>query len=74
MKSLWACKHDGSFVTDKPAPNDVDVFLVMDDDFDGEEIETDAALLFDYAAADAHFGASVFWFDKQPLSAANRRW
>lgn len=24
-----------SFVTDKPQPNDVDVFLVMDDDFDG---------------------------------------
>jgi hypothetical protein len=51
----------GSFVTDKPAPNDVDVFLVMDDDFDGDALEAEAALLFDHAAADAHFGASVFW-------------
>jgi hypothetical protein len=51
----------GSFVTNKPEPNDVDVFLVMDDDFDGEKLETEAALLFDHAAADAHFGASVFW-------------
>lgn len=51
----------GSFVTDKSQPNDVDVFLVMDDDFDGGQLEAEAALLFDHAAADAHFGASVFW-------------
>jgi hypothetical protein len=51
----------GSFVTDKPQPNDVDVFLVMDDDFDGDELEAEAALLFDHAAADANCGASVFW-------------
>ena len=51
----------GSFVTDKPQPNDVDVFLVMDDAFDGGTLTDEAALLFDHAAADAHFGASVFW-------------
>ena len=51
----------GSFVTDKSQPNDVDVFLVMDDDFDGDQLDAKAALLFDHAAADAHFGASVFW-------------
>ena len=51
----------GSFVTDKSQPNDVDVFLVMDDDFDGDKLETEAALQFDHAAADARFGASVFW-------------
>jgi hypothetical protein len=48
-------------VTDKPQPNDVDVFLVMDDAFDGDTLTDEAALLFDHAAADAHFGASVFW-------------
>jgi len=51
----------GSFVTDKPDPNDVDVFLVMDDAFDAAKVRGEAALVFDHAAADAHFGASVFW-------------
>jgi hypothetical protein len=51
----------GSFVTRKPEPNDVDVFLVMDDAFSAEELQGEAALLFDHAAADSHFGASVFW-------------
>jgi len=37
------------------------VFLVMDDEFDGNEIEGESMLLFDHAAADIHFGASVFW-------------
>jgi len=51
----------GSFVTDNPEPNDVDVFLVMDDTFDGDTLQDESAVLFDHAAADAHFGASVFW-------------
>jgi hypothetical protein len=51
----------GSFVTDKPEPNDVDVFLIMDDSFDGDKLQGEAALLFDHGAADVHFGASVFW-------------
>ncbi|MCA9159973.1 MAG: hypothetical protein KDA72_16685 [Planctomycetales bacterium] len=51
----------GSFVTEKACPNDVDVFLVMDDEFDGDELSAESSLLFDHAAADAHFGASVFW-------------
>lgn len=51
----------GSFVTDKPDPNDVDIFMVMEDDFNGNDLSGEAALLFDHAAADAHFGASVFW-------------
>jgi len=51
----------GSFVTDKPEPNDVDVFLVMQDTFDVARLQGEMALLFDHAAADAHFGASVFW-------------
>ena len=51
----------GSFVADKPEPNDVDVFLIMADAFDGNTLHGEPALLFDHAAADAHFGASVFW-------------
>jgi hypothetical protein len=51
----------GSFVTDKPEPNDVDVFLLMQNDFDGSQLRGEATLLFDHAAAAANFGASVFW-------------
>jgi len=51
----------GSFITDKPDPNDADVFLLMDDAFDLSGIAGEASLVFDHAAAQAHFGASVFW-------------
>ena len=51
----------GSFVTDKPEPNDVDVFLLMEDTFDASKLEGETRLLFDHAAAQAAFGASVFW-------------
>ena len=51
----------GSFVTDKPEPNDVDVFLLMEDTFDASKLEGETPLLFDHAAAQAAFGASVFW-------------
>jgi hypothetical protein len=51
----------GSFVTSKPNPNDVDVFLLMDDAFEVTKVAGEARLVFDHAAADAYFGASVFW-------------
>ena len=51
----------GSFPTSKPDPNDVDVFLVMQDTFDLSQVKGEARLVFDHAAAQSHFGASVFW-------------
>ncbi|MBI4637633.1 MAG: hypothetical protein HY727_14930 [Candidatus Rokubacteria bacterium] len=51
----------GSFVTNKLEPQDLDVFLVMADTFDASNLRGDARLLFDHGAAQAHFGASVFW-------------
>lgn len=51
----------GSFITGKPEPNDVDVFLLMADTFDVSQLAGEARLLFDHAAAQDHFGASVFW-------------
>ena len=51
----------GSFVTTKSEPNDVDVFLLMADSFDVSVTTGETRLLFDHLAADAHFGASVFW-------------
>lgn len=51
----------GSFVTAKPWPNDVDVFLLMADTFDADQLDGEARLLFEHGVAQAHFGASVFW-------------
>jgi Family of unknown function (DUF6932) len=51
----------GSFITAKREPADVDVFLLMEDTFDMGQLTGEARVLFDHAAAQAHFGASVFW-------------
>ena len=51
----------GSFVSAKREPADVDVFLLMEDTFDVGQLTGEARVLFDHAAAQAHFGASVFW-------------
>ncbi|MCH8044698.1 MAG: hypothetical protein IID44_13370 [Planctomycetes bacterium] len=52
----------GSFVTDKPEPNDVDIFMIMDDNFDMGSLVGEPRLLFvDHGTAQDHFGASVFW-------------
>ena len=51
----------GSFVTDKPEPADVDVFLLMEDTFDASQLTGEARFLFDHSAAQTRFGASVFW-------------
>lgn len=39
----------------------MDVFMVFDDAFDASTCDAEASLLLDHAAADSHFGASVFW-------------
>jgi hypothetical protein len=63
----WATGHlarymvFGSFVTAKPLPNDVDVFLLMEDTFDMGQLTGEARLLFERAAAQTRFGASLFW-------------
>jgi len=51
----------GSFVTAKSEPNDVDVFLVMHNTFELDHVTGEARLIFDHSAAQAHFGASIFW-------------
>ena len=51
----------GSFVTAKMEPVDVDVFLLMDNTFDMGQLTGEPRVLFEHAAAQAHFGASVFW-------------
>lgn len=56
----------GSFVTDKVAPNDVDVFLVMEDWFQVSNVTGEARVVFDHMGAHNLLGASVFWV---PLAA-----
>lgn len=60
----------GSFVTRKPEPNDVDVFLIMGDDFNLSQVAGEANLVFDHPAAQAHFGASIFWL-RRPAALPN---
>ena len=51
----------GSFISAKREPTDVDVFLLMEDTFAMGQLTGEARVLFDHTAAQAHFGASVFW-------------
>ncbi len=51
----------GSYVTDKSAPNDVDIVLIMQNGFSVTDCLEDAKRLFDHEQADQEFGASIFW-------------
>lgn len=51
----------GSYVTAKIAPNNLDVVLVMQDDFDISACDAEAKGLFDHQQADATLGASIFY-------------
>jgi hypothetical protein len=62
----------GSFVTAKPEPNDVDVFMLMDDGFDASTLRGETAILFDHVAAQAYFGASVFWLRRLAVLAGEQ--
>jgi len=51
----------GSFVTAKSEPNDIDIIMLMEDDFDVSALKGEVALLFDHVVAQTVFGASIFW-------------
>ena len=51
----------GSFITNKPEPRDVDVVLIMKDDFQIDHCREHSRALFDHTTAESSFGASVFW-------------
>ena len=51
----------GSFVTAKESPNDVDILLVMSEDFHLETVPEECRHLFDYIRARVRFNADVFW-------------
>jgi len=51
----------GSFVTAKHDPNDVDIVLVMRDDFIINDCDEETKMLFDHRRATGEFGASICW-------------
>ena len=51
----------GSFVTAKPAPKDLDILLIMGDDFVVDEVGGPARDVFDSVRAKLLFEADVFW-------------
>ncbi|MBC7798399.1 MAG: hypothetical protein H7Z37_16135 [Pyrinomonadaceae bacterium] len=58
----------GSFVTDKQNPNDVDIFLVMGDDFDKKSLQGDVKRIFEHLESETDIGASIFWMLKSSVA------
>lgn len=57
----------GSFVTAKPDPGDVDVFMLMDETFDVDRVSPDQRPIFNHMLAHDYEGASVFWSTRAAL-------
>ena len=51
----------GSFVTGKAAPKDLDILLIMEDDFEVDHIDAAAQAVFDSVRARLMFESDVFW-------------
>ena len=51
----------GSFVSSTAEPRDVDIVLVMSNEFRLEDAPRESRTLFSHPDAEARFGASVFW-------------
>ncbi|MBS1830721.1 MAG: hypothetical protein JST93_35815 [Acidobacteria bacterium] len=59
--ALRRCFVWGSFVTAKPTPRDLDVLLIMADDFEVDRVASPARQIFEATAAKLRFEADVFW-------------
>ena len=51
----------GSFATAKSAPRDLDVLMIMDDDFEVDRVAPPAQEVFDATQAKLRFESDVFW-------------
>ncbi len=51
----------GSFVTVKPEPGDVDIFLLMEDTFDVTQVSGEESIIFSHSVSQNYEGASIFW-------------
>lgn len=54
----------GSYVTAKPQPNDIDIFLVMTEEFDVDKLISKTRTVFSHSQAQSELGASVFWVNR----------
>ena len=57
----------GSFVTNKPNPNDIDIFMLMEDGFDPDQISDETRLIFKHLSTQKYEGASIFWATKSGI-------
>jgi hypothetical protein len=57
----------GSYVTAKPDPNDVDIFLVLAEDFEVDQYTGETGDVFSHSAAQHRIGMSVFGPRGQPV-------
>lgn len=51
----------GSFVTAKASPKDVDILLIMDEDFETQNVSSAAQEVFDSVRARLLYESDVFW-------------
>jgi hypothetical protein len=51
----------GSFVTSKPSPKDLDILLIMAEDFEVDSLGAPAQAVFDSVRAKLLFESDVFW-------------
>lgn len=51
----------GSYVTSKPAPGDIDIILIMRDDFREPDYSKELLPVLDHQRAQRELGASIFW-------------
>jgi hypothetical protein len=61
MSSLEVLGSCADSSTAKAEPNDVDIFMLMEDTFDSSGVTGEVAIIFDNMAAQNIEGASVFW-------------
>ena len=64
----------GSFVSRKEVPRDVDLLLIMDEDFSIDNITPEARLVFNYVQAKIAFSADIFWTKISIGEAAKDLW
>lgn len=61
----------GSFVSAVPEPRDVDVILIMRGNFRLEDCPWESRAVFSHAAAEARYGATIFWLREGVLPGAS---
>ena len=57
----------GSFVSNKTIPNDVDIFMLMKDGFDPDQVFGKTRLIFKHLTTQEYEGASIFWGTKSGI-------